>query len=200
MEWNTKKITCIHFFGDSLTAGYGAIPGKDWVSLLDSAFPSVSCINHGTCANLFQDMIDEIRPFLAHAEKKEGFFLMGGTNDILSSIRLPWLMNFAADTIPGLADMAPLTIGLPPLATKTSCITGWQMECFYKQNTRDIENWNAFLKTLCTSHSIPYIDFSKALPPDDKFYADGLHPNAAGYELFYKAAADVFFPGRKPKE
>ncbi|MDY6083951.1 MAG: GDSL-type esterase/lipase family protein [Dialister sp.] len=198
MKWDPYKIRKIHFFGDSLTAGYGALFGKGWVSLLETAYPSTSCINHGACGNMFRDMIDEIHPFLSRAESEEAFFLMGGTNDILSAVRLSWLMSFAEKEISLLAKSIPLAVGLPPLPTRTSCITGWQTEQAYNQNTKDLLQWNNFLKTLCQSLSIPWIDFAAALPQEDHFYYDGLHPNTVGYELFFKAAAAVLFPPPEP--
>lgn len=200
MKWDANEIWRIHFFGDSLTAGYGAMFGKGWVSLLGGAYPEVTCINHGVCGNLFQDMLDEIHPFLSRPESEDGFFLMGGTNDILSAFRLSWLMESAEKRIPPLAKAVPLTVGLPPLPTRTSCITGWQSEDAYEQNTRDLAEWNTFLKSLCQSLSIPWIDFSAALPREEQFYYDGLHPNAAGYEFFFKAAASVLFPPTKAKQ
>lgn len=197
MPWDRNTILRIHFFGDSLTAGCGAPFGKGWVALLSKAYPEVACINHGVCGNLFQDMIEEIYPFLSRAEPCEGFFLMGGTNDILSAVRLSWLTDLAEKKIPLLAKAVPLTLGLPPLPTKTSCFTGWQSEDSYEQNRKDLSQWNGFLKTLGHSLSIPWIDFSAAFPQDDRFYCDGLHPNAEGYTLCFKAAASVFFPASK---
>lgn len=31
MDWNIQNANSIHFFGDSLTAGYGTLPQHGWI-------------------------------------------------------------------------------------------------------------------------------------------------------------------------
>lgn len=83
-----KSIHTIHCFGDSLTAGYGALPGEGWVEVLTKRHPKVEWYNHGQCGALTEDILDALEGAAALAGTGEGFFFMGGTNDILCGFRL----------------------------------------------------------------------------------------------------------------
>ena len=41
MLWDRKSIHTIHCFGDSLTAGYGALPCEGWVEVLAKRHPKM---------------------------------------------------------------------------------------------------------------------------------------------------------------
>ena len=45
MHWDTDDIHTIHCFGDSLTAGYGAVPGAGWVEVVAKRHPEINWIN-----------------------------------------------------------------------------------------------------------------------------------------------------------
>lgn len=40
----TQNISMIHCFGDSLTEGYGVLPGEGWVALADHALKGITLI------------------------------------------------------------------------------------------------------------------------------------------------------------
>lgn len=42
MHWDTDDIHTIHCFGDSLTAGYGAVPGAGWVEVVAKRHPEIN--------------------------------------------------------------------------------------------------------------------------------------------------------------
>ena len=45
MDWNIQNANSIHFFGDSLTAGYGTLPQHGWIcQISDAALPSNTTI------------------------------------------------------------------------------------------------------------------------------------------------------------
>ncbi len=178
-DW--KDIREIHCFGDSLTAGYGALPGKGWVTRTDAALP-ISLYNHGVCGAMVSDIADEMRGFLRLAEAGEGGFFMGGTNDILCGYRLDFLEKKVAELIFEAAEKVPLTIGVPPLATRESIFTGWQSEENFEANQKALTAYGDFLRNLAKDLGLMCLDFSKALPAEDAWYADGLHPNGRGYE------------------
>lgn len=71
-----NSITNIHFFGDSLTAGYGVSSGKDWVTVLSKRMPDFTFYNHSTCGAFLQDMIEIIPFFLRDTDNKNAVFLM----------------------------------------------------------------------------------------------------------------------------
>ncbi len=180
MAWN--HIQRIHCFGDSLTAGYGALPGRGWVARVDGALDSISLYNHGVCGATVGDISEDLRGLLGLAEKGEGFFFMGGTNDILCGYRLDFLERKVSELLFEAAEKVPLTIGIPPLATRESIATGWQSAYNFDANQEALSQYGDFLRTISKDLGLLSLDFSKAFPAEDIWYSDGLHPNGKGYE------------------
>ena len=177
-----KEIKAIHCFGDSLTAGYGALPGRGWVALADKALPSISLYNHSVCGATVSDIADDLRELLPLAEAGEGFFFMGGTNDILCGYRLEFIEKKVSELLFEAVAKVPLTIGIPPLSTRESIYTGWQSEENFEGNQKSLSLYGDFLRNLSKDLGLLSLDFSKAFPAEDAWYADGLHPNGKGYE------------------
>ena len=109
---------------------------------------------------------------------------MGGTNDILCGFRLSALEGRLTERLPSISGKVPLTIGIPPLATKESIWSGWQSEAVYERNQLDLAAYGDFLQELAKASNVCLIDFSHAFPLEDAWYYDGLHPNEKGYERF----------------
>lgn len=188
MLWDRKSIDTIHCFGDSLTAGYGALPGEGWVEVLAKRHPKVEWYNHGQCGALTEDILDALEGTAALARMGEGFFFMGGTNDILCGFRLAVVEADVKERLARLSEKVPLAIGIPPLATKESIWSGWQSEAVYERNQLDLAAYGDFLQELAKESNVCLIDFSHAFPLEDAWYYDGLHPNEKGYERFAELA------------
>ncbi len=191
MHWEKEKIKAIHCFGDSLTAGYGALPGRAWVARTEAAL-SISLYNHGVCGALVRDISDEMRAAISLAEPGEGCFFMGGTNDILCGYRMETIEEKVARLIFEAAEKVPLTIGVPPLATRESIFTGWQSAENFEENQKALSAYGDFLRNISKDLEILCLDFSKAFPAEDTWYADGLHPNGKGYEKMADMAAALW--------
>ncbi len=189
----TNHTQDIRFFGDSLTAGYGVPPGKDWISELSKRHPDIKCFNHGLCGAYLEDITDSAEFILSGVENNSRLFFMGGTNDILSGFKLKSVEDQLEKIIRLFGDRFSLFIGIPPLTTKLSIITGWQEECNFERNNKDLKEYGKFLKSICSSSHIPYIDFSESFPPTDSWYTDGLHPNEKGYLRFADCAEPVLY-------
>ncbi len=181
MKWQKENITTIDCFGDSLTAGFGGLPGKGWIAQLEKRCPNISFYNYGVCGAMVEDIGDTLSMHVGMARPGEGFFFMGGTNDILCGRRLVTLEKEVEDLIVSVIPKVPLTLGIPPLATRESIFTGWQTEYNYEKNQEDLRHYGLFLKDLAKKWDLPLIDFSTAFPLDDVWYSDGLHPNERGY-------------------
>ena len=123
--WN-QNISMIHCFGDSLTEGYGVLPGEGWVALADHALKGITLYNHGLSGSMASDILDRLSAASGRVRKGEGYFFMGGTNDILFGLRLVVLENMVEKSLGRLAGRNPLTLGIPPLFTEMSVETGWQ--------------------------------------------------------------------------
>lgn len=115
--------------------------------------------------------------------------MMGGTNDILSGIRVTHLEKMMLSEINKLNKKIPLCIGIPPLMTPLSITTGWQTHFAFTKNNKDLKNYGSLLKANCIDLDILFIDFSTAFPLDNAWYSDGIHPNEKGYSRFAEIAA-----------
>ena len=140
--------------------------------------------NHGQCGALTEDILDALEGAAALAGTGEGFFFMGGTNDILCGFRLAVVEAQVKERLARLSEKVPLAIGIPPLATKESIWSGWQSEVVYERNQLDLAAYGDFLRELAKESNVCLIDFSHAFPLEDAWYYDGLHPNEKGYERF----------------
>lgn len=159
MLWDRKSIHTIHCFGDSLTAGYGAVPGAGWVEVVAKRHPEINWINHASLGALTEDILDALEGTAALTSGQEGFFFMGGTNDILCGFRLSSLEGRLTERLPSISGKVPLTIGIPPLATKESIWSGWQSEAVYERNQLDLAAYGDFLQELAKESNVCLIDF-----------------------------------------
>ena len=192
MTWNKEVITTIRCFGDSLTAGYGALPEEGWIAQLQKRCPSISFYNFGVCGAIVEDIGETLQMHVGLHEKGNGYFFMGGTNDILCGRRLVTLEKEVEELVASVASQVPLTLGIPPLATRESIFTGWQAEYNFERNQEDLQHYGTFLKELANRCNLPIIDFSNAFPLEDTWYSDGLHPNGKGYSQMALAAERVW--------
>lgn len=188
----TQNISMIHCFGDSLTEGYGVLPGEGWVALADHALKGITLYNHGLSGSMASDILDRLSAASGRVRKDEGYFFMGGTNDILFGLRLVVLENMVEKSLGKLAGRIPLTLGIPPLFTEMSVETGWQEAGSFKRNKRDLQEYQKFLRSLAKAWDLPVLDFTKAFPPEQKWYSDGVHPNREGHERMALLAEKVW--------
>lgn len=71
--WN-QNISMIHCFGDSLTEGYGVLPGEGWVALADHALKGITLYNHGLSGSMASDILDRLSAASGRVRKGEGYF------------------------------------------------------------------------------------------------------------------------------
>lgn len=185
-------IHTVHFYGDSLTAGYGAAPADGWIARLARRFPRLTLYNHGECGRLFSDIAADAWTVVHYPAEGEALFLMGGTNDILCGIRFAALLRKAKEEIRGLSARIPLILGTPLLTTRASIAAGWQQDWQYEENDRELAAYGDFLRALAEELSLPLLDFQKEFPRSDEWYSDGVHPNSGGYARMAETAEQFF--------
>lgn len=185
-------IHTVHFYGDSLTAGYGAAPADGWIARLARRFPRLTLYNHGECGRLFSDIAADAWTVVHYPAEGEALFLMGGTNDILCGIRFAALLRKAEEEIRGLSARIPLILGTPLLTTRASIAAGWQHDWQYEENDRELAAYGDFLRALAEELSLPLLDFQKEFPRADEWYSDGVHPNSSGYARMAETAEQFF--------
>ena len=152
MDWDIQNANSIHFFGDSLTAGYGTLPQYGWIYQISRRCPAIQYYNHGLCGAGLEDIFDSLSLFLSSPHENTLFFMMGGTNDILSGIRVTHLEKMMLSEINKLNKKIPLCIGIPPLMTPLSITTGWQTHFAFTKNNKDLKNYGSFLKANCIDY------------------------------------------------
>ncbi len=182
------SISILHCYGDSLTAGFGALPQDGWIARTSRALPAVTFVNHGVCGGFFSDILLSATETAAHPSKNEALFLMGGTNDILCGRRLDSLTQIAEKHIHALSSRLPVILGTPLLATEASVACGWQADWAFAQNQEALLSYAEYLRKLAQALRLPLIDFQKEFPESDAYYTDGIHPNADGYALMNRIA------------
>lgn len=183
-------------FGDSLTAGYGAAPKEGWIPILSRQYPGLSLTNRGLCGACLPDILDDLSFFLSRPAEDLLLFIMGGTNDILSGVRLTVLKALIESSVKkSISVSANMLIGIPPLTVRSSILSGWQGDWQYEDTNRSLKEYGSFLRDTAASAGYPVIDFQKTFTnAPDSLYDDGVHPNASGYRIFAQAAAQVLDP------
>lgn len=183
----------IFCYGDSLTEGYGTAPRQGWVSLLSQGFPDDDWYNQGRCGEGFTDILSRMALHLARPEKESLLFLMGGTNDILGGRRLSAMEEELSQALSSFETAgASLILGIPPLTTKESILSGWQSDWQYDGTNETLRLWKKTIEEKGRACHFPVIDFQTPLLGQDALYTDGVHPNEKGYALFAETALPVF--------
>ncbi len=170
------KIVCI---GDSLTEGYGIHKAECWVTLLEKEL-KIPIVNEGISGDTSTGILSRCPNALAKHQPSI-LFIMGGTNDLVLNIQNEYIFsNLLAMTKQARHLGVKFIIGIPtPFYTINST---FEDRVFFNggQLQQRILQFQESLKILLEEKDIPFIDFSKNMPPS-LFLADGLHPNAQGH-------------------
>ena len=96
MDWDIQNANSIHFFGDSLTAGYGTLPQYGWIYQISRRCPAIQYYNHGLCGAGLEDIFDSLSLFLSSPHENALFF-MTGIPPLMTplSITTGWQTHFA---------------------------------------------------------------------------------------------------------
>ena len=193
-----KTTRAIHFYGDSLTAGYGAAPCDGWISILSRNHPDTTCYNHGECGAGLSDILSAAETILFYPAPGEALFLMGGTNDIFSGLRRSVLEEHIKEGIDRFLGQIPLYVGIPILPVKSAIAAGWLSQWNFESACGDLLWYGDLIRHLGETCHFPVIDFQAQFPREERYYADGTHPNEKGYALFAETAENVlpFLPGQ----
>lgn len=181
------KILCI---GDSLTYGYDVPVGQRWTSIVARNL-GVTIVNEGICGDTTQGMAYRLE-FLKLSEY-DAFFFMGGSNDVLMDTPLDEITARIKHIVGILAhEGKPLFIGIPPVTQPESAYYGWQQASDVARHNDMLQEIGAFVQLLCKETGAHPIDYNEALQHDGSLYADGVHPNVAGYAKIAALVQDAF--------
>jgi acyl-CoA thioesterase-1 len=153
-------------FGDSLTAGYGATSGKDFVSLLEQKFApqDIKVINQGRNGDTTTSALERLDTVIELDPKLVIVFL--GGNDILRKV--PAETTFA--NLRQIIEEVQASGAMVALVGVPGGILGDPYADRYE--------------ALATEYKTIYISqFLSSILFDSKLRYDGIHPNDAGYEI-----------------
>ena len=172
------KIYCL---GDSLTAGYGVSPQKNWVSLLHSRGNN-QWINGGISGDTAPGMLTRLQTHVL-PQKPDLVIWMGGFNDILltgssdlaKSCTMAFINHCAA------AGVRPV-IGIPfPLKDVAD---PWCRLCDWASCRPVLEEYIDWLNRFCEAAQLRRVDFRDSA---DLLQPDGMHPTEEGHRKMAEA-------------
>ena len=172
------KIYCL---GDSLTAGYGVAPDKNWVALLQSRSKN-QWVGGGISGDTSIGMLARLRADVI-PEKPDLVIWMGGFNDVLltgsadqaKAAVMAFINQCAAEGI------RPV-IGIPfPLQAVAA---PWNRLCDWEKCRPVLEEYIDWLNRLCDAVRLRRVDFSEA---GAYLLPDGMHPTEEGHRIMAEA-------------
>lgn len=180
------KLLCL---GDSLTYGYDVPLSQRWTTVVAKEL-GITIDNEGVCGDTTAGMAYRLQ-FLKLSDY-DGFFLMGGSNDVLMDTPVDQTKRHLSDMAATMARTGkPVVLGIPPLMTEQSALFGWQRTSDVSRHTEMLQDLGEYLQALCREKGYALLSFASVMT-DESFYADGVHPNSYGYGLIAQAAGKVF--------
>jgi lysophospholipase L1-like esterase len=169
------------FFGDSIT--------DNW-KLADS-FPGKPYVNRGIGGQTTPQML--VRMFPDVIDLKPGaMILLAGTNDVARNTG-PSTLTMIEENIQAISELAKVH-GIKVILCSVTPISDYTRRPMSPgRPPADILKLNAWMKDYATKSGAVYADYFSVLVDDkgmmkDGISADGLHPNAKGYELMAPVA------------
>jgi lysophospholipase L1-like esterase len=167
------------FMGDSITDGWGR--GARPVPF----FPGKPYINRGISGQTTAQMVLRFYPDVIALHPK-AVLILAGTNDIGGNLG-PVSMESIEQNLMAMADMARANNIKVILASLTP-VCDYHRPQTAQRPPEKINALNAWMKDYCARNNFTYLDYFSATVDDKGFFkaeitGDGLHPNAAGYEI-----------------
>ncbi len=182
------KLLCI---GDSVTYGYDVALQDRWTYILAKR-TGIQVCNEGLCGDTTAGMLQRMQAMNMMAY--DAVFVMGGSNDILQDVPLEHIEANMQRMMQQITDAGkPLFVGIPLLKKKESAFFGWQRLEDVKRHNDVLRAYRQWLFTQCQAAGAVPIDFHKRILDAEaagkiSYYADGVHPNEAGYAIMAEEA------------
>lgn len=165
------------FMGDSITDAWGRSYGK--------FFPGKPYVNRGISGQTTPQMLVRFRPDVIDLKPKV-VLILAGTNDLAGNTG-PMTLEQTEGNLTSMTQLAQVNRIRVVLASVMPVC-----DCFTSQTVRrspaKILELNRWIKDYCQRNSAVYLDYYSAMADEHGFLKkaltyDGLHPNAAGYEV-----------------
>lgn len=171
------------FFGDSITYRWD----------LKTAFPGEAYLNRGIGGQTTSQMLVRFRQDVLNLQPAS-VVILGGANDLGDSSAAPSTIPDIESNLQTMAELAvdhhirPIFASLLPVHNYAS-----SLPISATRSPQTLLAINSWLQSYCADRGYTYINFHDAMvSPDGKMRRelsdDGLHPNAAGYEIMTSVA------------
>ncbi len=186
------------FLGDSIT--------DSWK--LAEYFPNQPYINRGISGQTTMQMLIRMQPDVV-AHKPKVMVLLAGTNDIAANTG-PTTNEFIQGNIASIVDIARanginvVLSSILPVSDYNKRTTGEVIIRTEQRQPTRILALNNWIKNYCQQKGLVYLDYFSATVDEKGFLKaelanDGLHPNAEGYKIMQKLAAEAIAKALKKK-
>jgi lysophospholipase L1-like esterase len=186
------------FLGDSITDGWK----------LENAFPGKPYINRGISGQTTPQMLVRFRPDVV-AHKPKVVVILAGTNDLAGNTG-PMTLEAIEDNLMSIVDLAHqhgikvVLASLLPVSDYGKTNDGRPLTQTTRRPPEKIKALNDWLKKYAAERKLVYLDYFSATVDDKGFLktelsGDGLHPNAAGYDVMAPLASKAIATALKSK-
>jgi len=172
-----KNEERVVFMGDSITDGWGR--------QYSTFFPGKPYVNRGISGQTTPQMLLRFRAdVIAHQPKV--VVILAGTNDISGNTG-PSTLEMIEDNFKSMAELARAS-GIRVVLSSVMPVCDYIKPQTERRPPEKIVALNAWIKEYASKNDLVYLDYYSAMIDDSKMFKreltyDGLHPNAAGYDL-----------------
>jgi lysophospholipase L1-like esterase len=165
------------FMGDSITDFWGRRAGQ--------FFPGKPYVNRGISGQTTPQMLIRFRPDVIALQPK-AVVILAGTNDIAGNTG-PMSLEAIEDNLASMADLAQAN-GIRVVLASVMPVCDYHQPQTARRPPDKIVALNAWIKSHAAKNRLVYLDYYAAMLDDQQMLkreltGDGLHPNAAGYDV-----------------
>ncbi len=173
------------FMGDSITDAWGRSYG--------SFFPGKAYVNRGISGQTTPQMLVRFRPDVIALNPKV-VVILAGTNDLAGNTG-PETIEEIEGNLESMAQLAKASNIRVVLSSVTPVCDYFQPQT-KRRPPANIVTLNAWIKSYCEQNQLVYLDYYSAMVDEHQMLRkeltmDGLHPNAAGYNIMSPLAAEA---------
>ena len=165
------------FMGDSITDFWGRRAGQ--------FFPGKPYVNRGISGQTTPQMLIRFRPDVI-ALQPRAVVILAGTNDIAGNTG-PMSLEAIEDNLASMADLAKAN-GIRVVLASVMPVCDYHQPQTARRPPDKIVALNTWIKDYADKNRLVYLDYYSAMLDDQRMLkreltGDGLHPNAAGYDV-----------------
>ncbi|MEG1287267.1 MAG: GDSL-type esterase/lipase family protein [Clostridium sp.] len=184
---------CVVLLGDSLTFGYGVSKKDSFAYKIGESLNNVTILNKGINGDTTSSMLSRYFNDVIK-NNPSTIFIMGGTNDLLSGRNVDYIIkNIELLIKEGLEYKANIVVGIPPIILRSMAENLFMESNYYKNCEESLPILRNELINLNEKYPFKYVDLYELTKNhiNERIFLDGIHLNALGNDLIFKAIMDV---------